>query len=357
MISEQEFTRRMWRTVLAVVAAGIGVAGLWAAREALILVYISALLAMGFSPLVRLIQRPRTPGARRGLPRLAAILTVYLAIVGAIVLVCLLVVPPLVAQATALWSRVPQHFNDFQRILVRYGVATHSVTLQEAVQNAPRGAGGNAVNTVLLALWGLVGGVFGLITIVILSFYFLIEAESLFQYAIRFVPSRHRGHVATAARDSVAKVSGWLRAQMSLAALMAMSAAIGLGALNVPYFYVVAMIAGIGEIIPIVGPIIAGIMAVGIALSVSPELAVTVAVFFFILHQLEANVLVPKIMEKRIGVSPVTVLIALLVGGALWGVVGAILAIPTAAILSVVIEEFSGGLSGPREREAGIGGV
>jgi predicted PurR-regulated permease PerM len=356
MISEQEFTRRMVRTVFTVAAVGITIAFLWAAREALILVYISALLAMGFSPLVRLIQRPRAPGARGGIPRLAAILTVYLAIIGAIVVLGLLIVPPLVAQATALWSRVPQHFNDFQRILVRYGVTTQSVTLQEAVQNAPVGPGGNAVSTVLLALWGLVGGVFGLITIVILSFYFLIEAESLFQYGIRFVPSRQRGHVATVARDAVAKVSAWLRAQVSLAALMATSAGIALGLLNVPYFYVVAMIAGVGEIIPIVGPIIAGIVAVVIALSVSAELAATVAVVFFILHQLEANVLVPKIMERRVGVSPVTVLSALLVGGALWGVVGAILAIPTAAILSVVIEEFSG-VSAAREREAGLGSV
>jgi predicted PurR-regulated permease PerM len=75
---------------------------------------------------------------------------------------------------------------------------------------------------------------------------------------------------------------------------------------------------------------------------VSPKLALMVGGYFLVLHQLEANVLVPKIMEQRVGVSPVAVIVALLVGGSLWGLVGAILAIPTAAILSVVIAEFVG---------------
>ena len=82
--------------------------------------------------------------------------------------------------------------------------------------------------------------------------------------------------------------------------------------------------------------------AVAIALSVSTRLALLAGLFFLVLHQLEANILVPKIMERRVGVSPVTVMVALLIGGELWGLLGAILAIPTAAILSVMIEEFAG---------------
>src|SRR5207244_8184201 len=99
--------------------------------------------------------------------------------------------------------------------------------------------------------------------------------------------------------------------------------------------------AAIGETIPIVGPVIGGITAVAVALSVSPKLALMVGVYFLVLHQLEANVLVPKIMERRVGVSPVAVLVALLIGGALWGLVGAILAIPTAAILSIIVDQIA----------------
>jgi predicted PurR-regulated permease PerM len=90
-----------------------------------------------------------------------------------------------------------------------------------------------------------------------------------------------------------------------------------------------------------VGPVIGGITAVAVAITVSPKLALMVGTYFLVLHQLEANILVPKIMERSVGVSPVAVLVALLIGGALWGLVGAILAIPTAALLSVIIEEIA----------------
>ena len=218
---------------------------------------------------------------------------------------------------------------------------TRPVTLQEAVQNAPAGSGGNAVSTVLVAVSSVIGGVFGVITILILSFYLLIEADTLVQ-----LPDPLRAGAQPRARRSrrrakrSRKVSAWLRAQLMLAGVMGAFAAVGLGLLGEPYFYVVALIAAVGETIPIVGPIIGGVTAVAVAIATSPRLAVTVGIYFFVLHQLEANILVPKIMERQVGVSPVAVIIALLIGGALWGLVGAILAIPTAAILAVIVDEF-----------------
>jgi predicted PurR-regulated permease PerM len=338
---ERDFNRRMVRTVLTVVAVAVLLATLWEARDALMLIYVSALIAMGFSPLVRVIERPRKAGGRRRVPRVFAILVIYVAIVGVIVLIGFIVLPPLIDQASALWSNLPQYFNRFQNLLVRYKLVARRVTLEEAVQNAPAGSGSNAVGTVLFALWGVAGGLFGIITVLILSFYLLIEAESLFKYITRFVPEARRAHFTTASREAVSKVSAWLRAQLILAGVMGTFAAVGLYWMGEPYFYVVALIAAIGETIPIVGPIIGGVTAVAVAITVSPILALKVGLYFLVLHQLEANVLVPKIMERRVGVSPVTVMTALLIGGALWGLIGAILAIPTAAILSVIVEELT----------------
>jgi len=193
----------------------------------------------------------------------------------------------------------------------------------------------------------VVGGAFGLMTILILSFYFLIEAEPLFNYMLRFVPSNSRTRVSAAARAAVVKVSAWLGAQLVLAGVMGTFAAVGLGLLGEPYSYVVALIAAVGETIPIVGPIIGGVVAVAVAVGTSPQLALEVGLLFLVLHQVEANILVPKIMEKRVGVSPVAVIVALLVGGALWGLVGAILAIPTAAIFAAFIDEFTARAEAP----------
>ncbi len=333
----------MVRTVFTVAAAGVGLLALYEARDVLMLIYISALVGMGFSPLVRLLEHPARGEARSAVRRVFAILAVYVLIVGVLVLIGFMVVPPLTDQAEMLWQRAPEYFNRFQAFLIEYRLSTRSVTLEEAVQTAPAGTGQRAVGTVLIALWSVVGGVFGLVTVVILSFYLLIEAESIFAFVMRFVPDTKRTSVAAAAREAVMKVSAWLRAQLVLAGVMGVFAAVGLALFGVPYFYVVALIAAVGETIPIVGPIVAGVTAVLIALTLSAKLAFWVGVYFLVLHQLEANILVPKIMERRVGVSPVAVLIALLVGGALWGLVGAILAIPTAAILSVVLDEF-----GPR---------
>jgi predicted PurR-regulated permease PerM len=342
--SDREFTHRMVRTILTVATVAIAVAALWAARAALMLIYVSAIIAMGFSPMVRVADRPRgASGQKRArVRRTLAILAIYLGIIGVFVLVGLTVVPPLVEQAGQLWTRLPQAFNDLQRFLIRRHIMTTTtrLTLEEAVQNAPAGSG-NAVGTVLGAIWSVVGGVFGLVTILILSFYLLVEAEGLFESVTRFVPEPTRKRFVTVSRESVEKVSAWLRAQFILAGVMATFAGVGLGLMGVPYFYVVALMAAVGETIPIVGPIVAGGIAVAIASTVSAKLALSVGVYFLVLHQLEANVLVPKIMERRVGVSPVTVIVALLIGVELWGLLGAILAIPTAAILSVIAQELT----------------
>jgi predicted PurR-regulated permease PerM len=342
MLDDRTFTHRLIQTVAAVAAMFVLLATMWAARDALILIYISALIAMGFSPLVRAIERRRGKHGRNGVPRTLVILGIYLAIISIIIILGLMVVPPLVTQARELVDQLPRYFEELQRFLIRYRLMRRPVTLQEAVQNAPSGSGGNAVNTVLLAISGVIGGVLGLITIVILSFYLLIEGDALFNYLIRFVPAAGQARVATAAREAVKKVSAWLGAQLVLAGVMGTFAAVGLGLMGEPYFYVVALVAAIGETIPIVGPIIGGVTAIGVAIATSTRLAVTVGVYFLVLHQLEANILVPKIMERRVGVSPVTVIVALLIGGSLWGLIGAVLAIPTAAILAVILDEFTG---------------
>jgi predicted PurR-regulated permease PerM len=330
----------MLRTVMTVAGFAILMALLWAAREALLLIYVSALIAMGFAPLVTFIERPKPHRGRRRIPRWAAILSIYLVVVAAIVILGLMVIPPLVTQARALWEQFPDQFNRLQSVLVQYKLLSRRITLAEAVSSAPSGSGSNAVGTALVALSSVIGGVFALITVLILSFYLLIEAHSMFDYLMRFVPAGRRADVATVAREAVVKVSAWLRAQLVLAGVMGTFAAVGLGLMGVPFFYVVALVAAIGETIPIVGPIIGGVTAIAVAVTVSPKLALMVGAYFLVLHQLEANILVPKIMERNVGVSPVAVMVALLIGGSLWGLIGAILAIPTAAIISVIIAEL-----------------
>lgn len=328
------------RPIALTAVAVIVIWALYLARDALLIIYISVLLAIGFGPVVQAIEHQTyvRVGTRR-LPRWLAILVVYVVIVGALTTVGLLVVPPLVTQAEALWRELPSWLDRLQTFLMRYGLLTQPITLEEAVRSAPASSG-NAVGTVALAVTRVVGGLFGFLTILILTFYLLIESDSFFGGFARLFPRVDRPRVEEAAVKISTKISAWLSGQFILAGTIGASAAIGLYLLNVPYFYVLALVAGFGEMIPVIGPILAAIPAVLVALTVSPKTALFVLIFFVAQQQIENHLLVPKVMERQVGVSPVMVIAALLIGGSMLGIVGAVLAIPSVAILQVIVQEL-----------------
>jgi len=326
---------------VAMIALAVGVAWVvYQARNALLLVYVSVLLAIGFGPVVRAIERSPVPhiGARR-LPRWLAILVVYLAIVGVLTITGLLVIPPLVEQAHELSTRLPDLVDKAQGFLIRHGVISHTITLEEAVRNAP-GTSGTAVGKVATAVTHVVGAGFAFVTVLILAFYLLIDSQTLFAGFARLFSRPYQPRVVDAANQISLKVSAWLSGQLILAGTIGTSAAIGLYLLGVPYFYVLALVAAVGEIVPIIGPILSAIPAILAGLSVSPHTALFVAIFWIVQQQVENHVLVPKVMERQVGVSPVFVIVAVLIGGSVLGIVGAILAVPTAAILQVLIEQI-----------------
>lgn len=313
--------------------------GAFLVRDALLLVYVSTLVAIGLSPVATAIQRRRDARGANRIPRWAAILIIYLGIIGAIVGIGLLVVPPLIEQARALWTAFPDILHRGQLWLIERGLLTRELSIREAVQQAP-GTGGDAVGTVIGAVTTVLGGLFGVLTVLIIAFYLLVDADSLVRTFLRLFPRDEQPRVHDAAHRVATKVSAWLGGQLLLAAIIGSTAALGLWLMGVPYFYVLALVAGIGEMIPIVGPLLSAIPAIIVAFTVSPALGLGVIVFFVVQQQIENHVLVPKIMERQVGISAVMVIIALLIGGSLLGIVGAILAVPTAAILQVLFEEL-----------------
>jgi len=312
---------------------------LWEVRDALMLVYISALVAIGLSPVVNAIERKRL--MRQRVPRWAAILVIYLAIIGAVVAVGVLVIPPIVTQARGLAMELPRLLHQGQQWLIDHGLLTREISAQEAVRQTAGNSGAqDTVGLIVGAVFGFVGGIFGLITMLVLAFYLLVDSSGLVNVFVRLFPREKRAQVDDACRRVTSKVSAWLGGQLLLGGIIGSTAALGLYLMGVPFFYVLALIAGLGEMIPIVGPILSAVPAVAVALSVKPTLALGVIAFFFAQQQLENHLLVPTIMQRQVGINPVFVIVALLIGGSLLGVIGAILAVPTAAILQVVFEEL-----------------
>ena len=329
----------------AIAMTALAVIIVWSAylvRDVLLLIYVSGLLAIGFSPIVRLIERQQVlPIGTRRFPRWLAILLLYMAILGTLTGIGFLIVPPLVRQGQGLWSARTEMFNKAQEFLIQEGLLKEHLTFKEAVELAPASGGSDAVGTVLGAVSGVAGGIIGLLTIVILTFYLLVEADTLGDNLLRLFPREKRGRAAAAIRDITVKLSAWLGGQLLLGAIIGSTSAIGLWLLGIPYFYVLALLSGVGELIPVVGPILSAIPAIAVAATVSLNKVLLVIVFFVLQQQFENHVLVPKVMARQVGVSAVTVIVALLIGGRLLGIVGAILAVPTAAILQVLLIELT----------------
>jgi predicted PurR-regulated permease PerM len=320
--------------------------GLYHARGALLLIYVAAVVAIGVSPLVTALERREGELTRHRVPRWLAILAIYLLILGLLVALGMLVVPPLAAQMRELWDAIPELIHRGQQWLIERGILSRELSVREAVEKAPVGSG-DAVGKLFEALWGIVGGVAGLVTILILAFYFLVDAENIVSTFVRLFPRGKRRRVDDACRRVTTKVSAWLGGQLLLGGIIGATAALGLWLMGVPYFYVLALIAGVGELIPIVGPLLAALPAIAVAFSVSPGLAAAVTIFFIAQQQLENHVLVPKVMERQVGVSAVVVVVALLLGGSMLGMVGVILAVPTAAILHVLVQELRPDIAEP----------
>ena len=310
------------------------------ARGVLLIIYVAALVATGLSPLVTAIERREGALTRNRVPRWLAILSIYLIIIGTLVGIGILVIPPLVEQARDLWRELPDLLHRGQQFLIDRGLLTREVSVREAVEQAP-GTGGDAFEAVVRGLVGVVGGIFGLVTILILAFYFLLDSDIIVSSFVRVFPRRHRRRVDEACRRITTKVSAWLGGQLFLAGVIGASAALALWLMGVPYFYVLALIAAVGELIPIVGPLLSAIPAIAVAATVSWPLALGVTIFFLAQQQFENHVLVPKVMSRQVGISAAFVIVALMLGGSLMGIVGAILAVPTAAIVYVLIEELA----------------
>ena len=329
---------------IALVAAGVLLAItvlVWfvvAARSALVVVYIAALAAMAVAPAVALLENRTVPRTQRQVGRGAAVLLVYAVLVAIGFAVAVVILPTLLQQVSDLAGHAPQWVADAQTWLRERGIVRRELTVQELVERTPGGA--DALAAGILAIWGLVGSVLGFVAVTALSAYFVVEADTIVTTFARFFPRRQRLRIRHLARHIAEQVSAWVSGQLLIVGLVGATAAAGLFALGVPYFYVLAAICAAGELVPFVGPLVAAIPVIGVASTISWDLALAAAAFLLVQQQVEMHLITPRVMESRLGLSAATVIVALLVGETLLGVVGVLLAVPTAAILQVIVQEL-----------------
>ena len=312
--------------LLAVLAAA------WAIRNILLLVYVSALFAVVLSPAIELIRRMHIGKWRPG--RGGAILVLILAGIGLVAGVGLLVLPPIYRDLHAFAVDLPHRTAG---VLARmrslpFGMNFDPAVLEQHAAEAVGGAFG--------VFRTITGGLMGAFTCVILTAYFIVDGERTFHWALSLLPAEHRPRISATMIRAEARVRHWLIGQAALMAILGISVAIVFGLLQIKYFYALAVIAGILNIVPIIGPLIALVLAAIIAAFDSWTKLAGVLLFFAVYQQVENAILTPRIMKLSVDLPPLAVIIALLIGGALAGVLGALIAVPTAALLAVLADEY-----------------
>ncbi|CAA9558179.1 MAG: hypothetical protein AVDCRST_MAG18-853 [uncultured Thermomicrobiales bacterium] len=285
------------------------------------------------------------------MPRGLSILLVYIAILAGLGAFFYLIIPPVITEGTRFVREVPTLIEDWrgQLLASNNGLIRNAATRAfEVIDRAQGGGVPVPTNLAVGIVSGIGGGLVTLFTLFLIAFYWITE-KALIKRAVSslFAPGQ-RSRVLHLWTEVEAKMGAWIRGQLLLMAVVGGLATVTYGIIGLPFWLILGVIAGLTEAIPNVGPILGAIPAVLIALSVDWKLALGVIAFVSVLQLLENAVLVPRIMKGAVGLSPLTVILAILAGSEFRGVAGALLAVPIAGAISVILNDM---LREKRERE------
>lgn len=299
----------------------------------------------------------------RHVPRAAAIAMVYVVVIGSIVLLVFLIAPVVQDQFNTFQEDFPQTVDELRNDwsagdngLLR-GPGVGALDAISEFFDEPAGSvevSGQAAETAIPILTSVAGGIVSVITALVVTFYYLLEKKLIRRLVIEQLPLRNQARVDQIWTSVEQKTGGWLRGQLVLCLIIGLIATTSYGLIGLSFWPLLGLWAGLTEIIPIVGPWIGGIPAVIVALTEGPETAMIVALIIVGMQSLENWFLVPRVMRGAVGLTPMTVFVAILAGTELMGVVGAILAIPIAAGVQVVLTDL---MDERRSRATGGGQV
>ncbi len=309
----------------------LGTVFLWQIRDIVVILFVAFVLVQALNPIVAWL-------TKRGWPRVLSVVFIYVTLISALVAVFALVLPPLIDQLRLLAANVPYLILKIRPL---YEALPATLNLQQFLTSVTDQLGNVTGNIVTLASQ-FFGGVVAVVTVFVISFYLLIDENQLDSLIHIAIPSQLTQEVRRVIEKIGRKVGGWVRGQVLINVIMGLSVWIGLSIIGLPYALTLGVLAGILEIIPIIGPIVTEIIALIIALATgSWGLALAGLVVFTLLQQLEGQFIVPNVMKKAVGLSPVVIIVALLVGATVAGLPGAMLAVPSAAVLDVLVDEWA----------------
>ena len=302
------------------------------ASSVLLIIYISALFAVVLEPAIGLVRKAHIGRYWPG--RGVAMLVIVFSLVLLIALFLGFAAPPIFRDIQDLSNHWPEHMTAISaRIHGLPGLEKYDLGKFET-------AGTEVVGDVFSLFRGLAGGVFGLFTGLILTAYFILDGERAFYWGLSMFPKEHRIRLQKTLLRAEQRMRHWLIGQTALMATLGTCSFIVFGLLKLKYFYALAVFAGLVNIIPIIGPVTAFTLTASVAIFDSPSKLLGVIGFFLLYQQFETGFLTPKIMKTTVDLPPLAVIVSLALGGALAGPLGALVAVPSAALCAVLIDEY-----------------
>jgi predicted PurR-regulated permease PerM len=308
----------------------------WLIRDVLVLLYVSGLFAVVLTPVVRLIANIRIGRSQpfKG----TAVFLLLLVVAAALTAFVGLALPPVIRDmqgfARDMPGRLPGIADRFKHIPFVQSIDTNALSarLQDFASQA--------ATYLLLSISDWAGKLFNIVMGLILTVYFILEGDRAYQWFLSFFPLQQRERLDKTLQRAEIRMGKWLVGQGSLMLILGVLSTIVYCSFHVRYAYALGVLTGLLNIIPVVGAGISVALALLVAAIGSWAAVIGIAIFYLVYLQVENSILTPRIMQNRVGLPGLAILVALLVGSALAGIVGAMVSVPTAVLVSVLIDEY-----------------
>jgi predicted PurR-regulated permease PerM len=323
-------------TMFRFIALLIGLMLLYVVRDIVASLLFAVIIASAFEPAIQWLRN-------RKIPRIVGAILIYFVIAFALFFIIYLVFPLIFEELNNISVTFPQIQEEVLTRLERFELLPFSSLLTENISELIRLPTEYMLNVsggIVSFASTVFGGVFSFILIVIFSFYLLTQERGIETFLRLVAPLAYEPYIVDVWSRSQRTLGRWLRAQLLLGALVGVLIFFSLTFLGIEHAFLLALLAAIFELIPIVGPILAAVPAVAIAFFTSPLLGFGTIGLYVLVQQFESNVIVPVVMRKAIGLSPLIVVLALLVGARVGGLFGLLLAVPITAIVVELIGDW-----------------
>lgn len=289
---------------------------LYQIKDLILILFVALILMSALTPIVNFLTKMK-------LPKALAILLTYIVLLTIFIFTLTVSFTPLINETTHLVLTITPAVAE----LLRVGQFDTSILQSEVSKFS-----GN----ILTFTKAIFDNIVTLIFLFVFTFYLLLEKTSLEKHTAALF-GRQETRVAKILKEIEEKLGNWLRGQLLLSIIIGSLVYIGLFILQIPYALPIAILAGLLEVVPVIGPILSAIPATILALTVSPVLAAGVAAMYFVIQQMENHIIVPQVMRKAVGLNPLIVILAISIGGRLLGIGGALLAVPIAVVVQIIV--------------------